>query len=134
MTDRLTLVPGQWYGWTMYPGYLGSPYHSPIRVERVTPVGSRMFDLTFFNMGYAAGVQMMNYRLRKLRREAGYMLAAQDETHRSVSIIPLDPMFIMVHAPQHVAELERLMEETGSFDAAMDRLSGYVPAPCCYIG
>ncbi len=128
MRPRLTLVPADWYGWTMYPGYGGSPYHSPIRVERVTPVGhgSRMFDLHFFNACYAAGVQMMTCRLKTLRREAGYILAAQDGSDRSVSIIPLDPMFIMVHIPHQVAEMERLMAETGSFDDAMDRLSGYV--------
>jgi hypothetical protein len=127
MMERFTLSPNQWYGWTMFPGYAGSPYHSPIRVDRVRPVPNRarMFDLDFFNMGYAAGVQMMTYRLRTLRREAGYILAEEEGSDRSVAIIDLDPMFVMVHAPHMTDRIERLMEQLGSFHDAMDALNGF---------
>ncbi|GGE97875.1 hypothetical protein [Sphingomonas prati] len=129
MSERMTLVPGQWYAWTMFPGYGPSPYHSPIRVQHVTPVAgrSRLYDLEFFNMGYAAGVQNMQYRLKTLRREAGYILAADYESERSVAIVNLEPLFLLSHAPQVMDRIERLMAQTGSFFDAMDIFNGFAP-------
>jgi hypothetical protein len=126
MSARLTLERGAWYGWTMWPGYGGNPYHSPIRVNAVTPLhtSKRLFDLYFFNMGYAAGVQMMTYRLVTLRRKQSYMLAAQEGSDRSVAIVELDPFWIMTHLPALTPRIERIMEETGSFVDAMDQLAG----------
>jgi hypothetical protein len=129
MSARLTLEPGGWYGWTMWPGYGGNPYHSPIRVNRVTPLHTtkRKLELDFFNMGYAAGVQMMTYRLVTLRREQSYLLAAQEDSDRSVAIVELDPFWIMTHLPELTPKFERLMESTGSFIQSMNQLAGFAP-------
>lgn len=80
-TSRLTLVPGQWYGWQMLPGYGAAEdgaYFSPIRVERVTPkkTGRSILHLEFRNALYASGVQDFALDLRLLRHERDYLVAS----------------------------------------------------------
>jgi hypothetical protein len=63
MTARLTITRGQWYGWTMWPGYGDQAYYSPIWVRGVRPLGKRRLEIELFNIGYAQGVQDMTYML-----------------------------------------------------------------------
>jgi len=103
----------------MYPGYGDEPYRSPISIEEVRPLGLRRFDLHFFNIFYAAGVQHMRYRLRTLRREMTYLVAEQigevdgKLTDRVVVIERLTPDWFL-HAAPHCAHLvERLFDAGG---------------------
>lgn len=130
MSTRLTLQPGGWYGWTMWPGYGGTPYHSPIRVEAVTPygLGDRQFELTFFNMGYAAGVQMMTYTLRTLRREETYILVALIDSDRSVAIVPLDREWMSIYAPRMIARVDQVAGDWSSLNRALDKLWNFEAA------
>jgi hypothetical protein len=75
--DPFTLEPGGWYAMTMYPGYTDEPYRSPIEVHRFEALGGRTFDLTFYNVGYAQGVQMMDKRFRTLQRYPGALITAE---------------------------------------------------------
>jgi hypothetical protein len=77
MDERLTFERRCWYAMTMLPGYGDDPYVSPVRVDDVTPRGSRMFELTFLNLGYAAGVQGFKSIFRTLKRGRGFILAEQ---------------------------------------------------------
>ena len=76
--SRFTLERGRWYAWTMYPGYGDGPYHSPIFVNEVKAVGGRRFRLTFFNAGYASGVQGFDKTLKTVVREAEYLAAIEE--------------------------------------------------------
>lgn len=76
---RFTLERGSWYGLTMYPGYGGEPYRSPIRVDELVPLGQRRFELRFLNLGYAQGVQGFHKLLRTLRRANSHMVAEEAE-------------------------------------------------------
>jgi hypothetical protein len=103
--QRLTLLRGEWYGWTMWPGYGDTPYHSPIRVEHIRTYqdGSRHFDLHFLNAGYANGVQMMVYELRTLIRREHYLLADVPKTERSVALVPLTLGWCRNHLRTHMS-------------------------------
>jgi hypothetical protein len=92
VSQRITLEPGRWYGWTMWPGYIDGPYHSPIRVDALQPchLGNGRADLTFLNAAYAGGVQAMTYKLRILKREPAYLLASVEASDRAVCIEPLN--------------------------------------------
>lgn len=81
---RFTLNRGRWYGWSMYPGYVG-PYFSPIRITGLAPLGSgkSLMQVDFFNACYAEGVQMFSLPMKILYRAPDHMLAAllyQDDT------------------------------------------------------
>jgi hypothetical protein len=123
--ERMTLEPGRWYGWTMYPGYLDRPYHSPIKVLGVRALGTGrgLFDLEFHNLAYAEGVRNMGYRLRTLRRERHHIIAAEDESDRSVVIVPLGMVWIDIHAASLKDQLVGLVEQGLSLDQAMDRIA-----------
>lgn len=99
MSERLTLLPGQWYGCTMYPGYGDGTYHSPIWVRHVQPMGNRRFTLEYLNLAYAAGVQMMAYDLETLNRQEQYLIAAIPASDRSVVIEPLTTTWFRNHLP-----------------------------------
>lgn len=105
MADRLTLVDGEFYGWTMYPGYGDSPYLSPIEVLGLRTLGGRCFELQFLNVFYAAGMQKMGYTLRTLRRERSFLVAEQVEenlpTDRVVVIENFTPQWFIRAMPQH---------------------------------
>jgi hypothetical protein len=77
----LRLLPGQWYGWQMLPGYDHPPhvvpYFSPIQVIAVTPkkAGNRSMQLKFWNVGYAVGVQDVTVDLRIVKHADDYLIA-----------------------------------------------------------
>jgi hypothetical protein len=123
MTVRMTLEQGSWYGWTMFPGYFNTPYHSPIKVSRIEPLrtGRGLFTLHFYNMGYAEGVRNMAYELRTLRREQHHILAAVENSDRSVAIVPLNRQWFTAHGVQ-LSGLRQLLEQGLTLGAAMDRL------------
>ena len=78
---QFTLVPGCWYGLSMFPGYGDCPYHSPIRVDSIQPLGGRQFELGFFNLCYAAGVQSFRQRLQTLFRGDRHLVAQVAHSH-----------------------------------------------------
>ena len=114
---RLTLERGQIYGWTMYPGYFGHPYRSPVLIESIEPLGQRTYKMMFLNMFYAAGVQDMAYTLRTLRRDASFIVAEQIEvselTDRVVIIEPMNVRWITDNVPQLSQELRELFDDDG---------------------
>lgn len=76
----LRLLPGQWYGWQMLPGYDPPdivPYFSPIQIIGVTPMktGNRVLQLKSWNAGYAAGVQIFSVDLRIVKHTDDYLVA-----------------------------------------------------------
>lgn len=100
---RFTLQRGQWYGLTMFPGYADAPYHSPIRVDAVTPLGNRCFELRFLNLPYAAGVRDFGMRLRTLRRARNHIIAEDTEGgDRTYVVCALTPGWMR----QHFANIE----------------------------
>lgn len=105
------------YGLTMYPGYLGYAYRSPILVDNVTPHGGRQFELEFVNIFYAAGVQQMAYELRVLRREASYLVAEvmhQDRSSdRTVVIEEMSPDWIKENVHRRIPQAQRMFDEAG---------------------
>jgi hypothetical protein len=117
VSARLTLRIGELYGWTMYPGYGGGPYRSPIRVEAIEALGGRQFELSLLNIFYAAGVQRMQYRLRTLRREATYIVAEQvadrKPTDRVVILEALNPRWCTDHMPHLASEMNTLFHQDG---------------------
>lgn len=123
--ERMTLEPGRWYGWTMYPGYVDRPYHSPIKVLEVRALGTgrELFDLEFHNLAYARGVRNMHYRLRTLRRERHHIIAAQADSDRSVVIVPLGMAWIDIYAANLKDQLGELVGRGLSLDQAMDRIA-----------
>ena len=114
---RLTLERGQMYGWTMYPGYFGHPYRSPVLIESVEPLGQRTYKIMFLNMFYAPGVQDMGYTLRTMRREASYIIAETFEdnkvTDRTVVIEPMNAQWITYNVPQWSHEIKSLFDPNG---------------------
>lgn len=84
---RFTLERGSWYGLTMYPGYGGEPYHSPIRIDELVPLGQRRFELRFLNLGYAQGVQGFQKVLRTLRRANSHLVAEETEIEDRTYVI-----------------------------------------------
>lgn len=85
---------------SVFPGYGGSSYHSPIRADRVEPRGGRQFELHFLNLGYAAGVQSMGKLLRTLRRAESHIVTI--EVHgqqRTIFICPLDLDWMKIYLP-----------------------------------
>lgn len=113
MTDRFTLVSDAWYGLTMWPGYADRPYHSPILVRAVRPTGGRSFVLRFFNLGYAQGVQDMEYALETLMRESGYLLARVGDTGRALVLLELNPAWFETHLPGRFDEWRRIANRMG---------------------
>ena len=98
---RFTLEPGGWYGLTMFPGYVDCPYHSPIRVDEIRPLGGRYFDLKFLNLRYAIGVQDFQKHLKTLRRAKSHIIAEDTEVaDRTYVITKLNKSWLRTHEPQ----------------------------------
>jgi hypothetical protein len=96
--SRFTLVSGQWYALTMFPGYSNRPYHSPIRVDSIAPLGDRSFEMEFLNLAYAAGVQLFRKRLRTLRRSVTHLVAEEmDVEDRTYAITQLNAQWFTRH-------------------------------------
>ena len=97
---RFTLERGRWYGLTMFPGYMDYPYHSPIRVDAITPLGQRCFRLGFLNLAYAAGVQNFQNVLRTLRRCSTHIVAEETEVaDRTYVIVVLNQAWFAQQFP-----------------------------------
>lgn len=112
---RFTLVSGDWYGLTMFPGYFDCPYHSPIRIDSINARGGRQFDLQFLNLGYAAGVQNFQKRLRTLRRAKTHLVAEETEVQdRTYVIVRLNTEWLHNHFPNLPSE--RYFDEWGRPD------------------
>lgn len=110
---RLTLEADQIYGMTMYPGYGGGPYRTPIQILSLKPLGQRTYELFFLNIFYAVGVQGMSYRLRTLKREADYIAAEvgpQDVSDRMVVIERMTKGWIRDNAPELSNQLDELFD------------------------
>lgn len=82
--EKLTLSPGSWYVWQMYPGYSTVPYVSPIRILDVTPrkTGRKELEISFYNAFYASGVRNFTAVLRLLAHQPLFLMAL---------IAPFDP-------------------------------------------
>lgn len=126
---RMMLERDSWYGMTLYPGYSSPPYHSPIRIKEVRPLatGRRLLEIDFFNAAYAEGVKDFTYKLSILKRAKDHILAsrADDDDDRSISIVDIQPDWMMQYFPHLDAELDRLMEIHNSFSRALDALTGF---------
>lgn len=133
----LTLVPDQWYGWQMLPGYgpagLGA-YFSPIRVERVTPrkTGRGILHLEFVNALYAAGVQDFALDLRILRHERDYLVASilsgeGGPTDRTAVISTISLQWIARMCPQLASAAEaELAAENSRSDNGRSDIAGFL--------
>src|SRR5262245_35606339 len=73
--SRLLLNTGRWYGWTMYPGYAGRTYKSPILIRNIAPLesGKQLLRIGFFNAFYAAGVREFDKLLHVLKRSERFI-------------------------------------------------------------
>ena len=99
-SDRFTLQVGHWYGLSMFPGYAACPYHSPIRVDGVRPLGSRLLELEYLNLAYAAGVQNFRTRLRTLAHVATHVVFSQaPHEARTLVLMALNRKWISRHFP-----------------------------------
>lgn len=97
---KLTLERGHWYALTMYPGYAGEPYCSPIRVDAIRPLGSGLIEIEHLNAGYATGVQLMTKAFRVHRRGERHLVLDEIQTpERTVIIEPLSENWIRTRAP-----------------------------------
>ena len=123
----LHLKRGNWYGWTMWPGYVDQPYLSPVLAHSVAPLrsGAGLLDFTFYNLAYAQGVQDMCYRLKVMKREEKYLLAEQiseqgKATDRAVCIEPLTVSWMTRSFPETTISIADLFDGVGTPDS--DRL------------
>jgi hypothetical protein len=114
---RLELRPGSFYGWTMFSGEFDKPYRSPIRVDDIDYRHEGVFQLSFLNIFYAAGVQGMVYLLRPLRWEKTYLLAEQLQgrtpNDRVIIVEQLDKRWMKENVPSLSGELSTFFSEDG---------------------
>lgn len=115
---RMTLERGQWYAWTMYPGYGDEPYYSPILVRDLEPNGGRQFRLDFLNLAYAAGVHIMSCDLKTVKREATYLVAILPDSDRTIIIEPLTKRWFDQHLPRVSKEIEAFAVRTDAEQVA----------------
>ena len=108
---RFTLERGSWYGLTMYPGYGSEPYHSPIRIDELVPLGQRRFKLRFLNLGYAQGVQNFQIVLSTLRRVESHLVAAVEGSDRTYVIMALTPGWMSANLDN--VKSQRLFDQCG---------------------
>ncbi len=75
--EKLTLSPGSWYVWQMYPGYSTVPYVSPIRILDVTPrkTGRKELEVSFYNAFYAPGLRDFKAVIRLLAHQPLFLMA-----------------------------------------------------------
>ena len=121
----MTLMPGRYYGMTMYPGYHATAYHSPIRIDAIEAIksGRRILEIDFFNAGYADGLKDMHYSLEILKREERYMLAAiRSEERRAISLVPLDESWLGEYFPDLFPLVTDAMDRIDSFSIALDHV------------
>jgi hypothetical protein len=82
------LAQARWYGCTMYPGYAGSVYQSPILIRAVLPLksGKGWLRLAFLNAFYAPGAREFDKRFRVLNRSQR-LIALEEAADGSERII-----------------------------------------------
>lgn len=98
---RLTLRASGLYGISMFPGYVDAPYHSPILIYDLEPLGDRRFQLSYLNMRYASGVQQMSTTFETIARSTSHLLARRyPAIDRSYVFMPLTKGWIRAHFPQ----------------------------------
>jgi hypothetical protein len=102
MSQLLTILSEQWYGWQMLPGYSGdyTPYYSPIYVESVAVLktGKGLLRLRFFNAMYAEGVQGFSLELKVLDRHENYLIIRiVGNLHRNAVVSTIDFVWIKNH-------------------------------------
>ena len=123
----MKLRPGRWYGWQMLPGYVDSPYFSPIRTETVKLVSSAppTIDLRFLNALYAQGVQIFEKRLEVICSAKTYLMAREvgSDLGRAVVIVEMSFGWLEACCPHVATELgSRLTNH--ELAPALDRLFG----------
>jgi hypothetical protein len=108
----------------MFPGYGDCPYHSPVRVDAIAPLGGRQLDLVFLNLGYAAGVQTFRKRLRTIRRSDSHIVFEQtDVPDRTLVFAQLGRAWLERHFPH--LPCERFFDPDGEpCEDALLRLAG----------
>jgi hypothetical protein len=86
---KFTIETSHWYAWQMFPGYVGSPYCSPIWVRSVRPrkSGLTILSLEFWNVAYAQGVQNFALDLRVLKRTPLFLAAEIVEQPDRLAIV-----------------------------------------------
>ncbi len=126
--DRLlTLQSGNWYGWTMTPGYGDEPYHSPIRIDKSTALRTErgLIDLSFLNLGYAAGVRNFQIQMRVIARTNSFLVLREDDLDRTMLVEPLTRGWLVYRLERSLSDVEHLVDETGrADDAALIRFGG----------
>lgn len=84
------LQSSRWFGMSMYPGYGGVPYHSPIHMEGFSLLDDKTFCLDFVNLAYAQGVQNFSVEFEVARGAAGYQVCfAKEHSDRTYIFVPL---------------------------------------------
>lgn len=80
---------------------LRSPYHSPVRIDSVEPLGARHVELAFLNLGYAAGVQNFQQQFRTLRRtQTHIVLERADNQDRTYVFMPFNRSWLERYFPR----------------------------------
>jgi hypothetical protein len=77
---KFVVSENRWFGWQMLPGYVGErciPYCCPIYVKKVTPkkTGKKILHISFWNTGYAQGVQDFELDMRLIHHGSDYLVA-----------------------------------------------------------
>lgn len=95
----------------MFPGYGDCPYHSPILIRSIEPLGDRRFEIAFWNLCYALGVQDFKMQLKTLRRGLSHLVAADTEVgDRTYVLVHFNVRWLQRHFPQ--------LDASRFFDAA----------------
>lgn len=102
MDFEFWLEGSRWFGMTMYPGYGGGPYHSPIQLTGFQLLDDRIFGLDFLNLAYAQGVQNFCVEFEVLRGTADYQACvAADQPDRTYVFVPLTRKWMNTYFPQY---------------------------------
>jgi hypothetical protein len=110
----------------------GIQHSSPIRIERVTPLGTGKseLELTFFHACYPEGVQNKVYRLRVLHRSERDIVAVRIDVdgHPTVRLTPLTRQWLA--RQEGVPALVAMAAADGDdFAGRLNRLTGNDEAP-----
>lgn len=86
--DRFALKKNRWYAAEIIGEEFGAEIrsYSPIRVEGITPVGGRKFELQFYHLNYPEGVRHKVYELQTLERNKNFVLV-RSSTHQPLRLV-----------------------------------------------
>lgn len=111
-STKFTLAPHHWYGFTMFPGYTEAPFHSPLRVDTLKPLGYRRLEIGALLLAYAAGVRDRTIRLIVLKRTADHLVCEPaDNPGRTYVITPLTRSWMRQYFPN--LEMHELFDPEG---------------------